>query len=245
MHGGISRFAWRFRMSKRRSPPSNNLLEALPLDELARLRAQATEVELVVNSILHEAGGPLDHVYFPHDGLVSLLVVMPNGSAVEAGFVGPEGAVGTINSVPARTSFTRSTVITSGTALRLPFEQFERVMDQSNTFRHLITQNNNRIAERGQQIAACNLLHQLEARLCRWLLQVADHSDNPSIVITQDNLAQMLGVNRPRLNEAMKSLQALDALAQTQRGILTIIDASLIADRACDCYPIIRLQKWN
>jgi CRP-like cAMP-binding protein len=232
-------------MSKRRSPPWNNLLEALPLDELARFRAQATEVELVVNSTLHEAGGPLDHVYFPHDGLVSLLVVMSNGSVVEVGFVGPEGAVGTVNIVPARTSFTRSTVITSGTALRLPFEQFEQFMDQSKTIRYLITQNNNRIAERGQQIAACNLLHQLEARLCRWLLQVVDNSDNPSIVITQDNLAQMLGVNRARLNEALKNLQALGAIAQTQRGVLTIIDAELLGGRVCDCYAIMRFPESN
>jgi len=227
-------------MSKRQSIKSNNLLEALPFGELASLRAQATEVELVVNNTLHEAGGPLDHVYFPNDGLVSLLVVMRNGSVVEAGFVGQEGAVGTINSVPARTSFTRSTVITSGTALRLPLEQFERIMDQSKTFRHLITQNNNRIAERAQQIAACNLSHQLEARLSRWLLQVADNSDNSSIAITQDNLAQMLGVNRARLNEALKSLQALGAIAQTQRGVLTIIDTDLIGGRVCDCYGVMR-----
>jgi CRP-like cAMP-binding protein len=224
---------------------SNNLLEALPFDELARLRAHATEVELVVNSTLHEAGGTVDYIYFPHDSLVSLLVVMPNGSVVEAGFVGPEGAVGTISSLPARTSFTRSIVITSGTALRLSFEQFERMMDQSKTFRHLITQNNNRIAERGQQIAACNLLHQLEARLCRWLLQVVDNSDNPSIVITQDNLAQMLGVNRARLNEALKSLQSLDAITQTKRGVVTIINADLIAERVCDCHPVLRFPKSN
>jgi CRP-like cAMP-binding protein len=232
-------------MSKRQSTQSNNLLEALPSDELASLRMYATTVELVVNSTLHEAGGTLDYVYFPHDGLVSLLIVTPNGSVVEAGFVGSEGAVGTISSVPARTSFTRSIVITGGTALRLPFDQFERIMDQSKAFRRLIQENNNRITERGQQIAACNLLHQLESRLCRWLLQVVDNSDNPNIVITQENLAQMLGVNRARLNEALKSLQALDAVAQTQRGVVTVIDANLIAERVCDCYPVIRFSKSN
>lgn len=232
-------------MSKRRSPQSNHLLEALPFDDLARMRAHATEVELVANSTLHEAGGALDYVYFLNDGLVSLLVVMRNGSAVETGFVGPEGAVGTISSVPARTSFTRSTVITSGTALRLPFEQFERVTDQSKTFRHLITQNNERIAKRGQQIAACNLVHHLESRVCRWLLQVVDNSDNPSIVITQDNLSQMLGVNRARLSETLKSLQTHGAIAQTQRGLLTIIDADPIRERACDCYAIMRFPHSN
>jgi CRP-like cAMP-binding protein len=232
-------------MTKRQSTQSNNLIEALPFDERARLRTHATTVDLVPNSTLHEAGGALDYVYFPYDGLVSLLVVMPNGSVVEAGFVGSEGAVGTISSVPARTSFTRSIVITGGTALRLPFDQFERIMNQSEAFRHLVHENNDRITERGQQIAACNLLHQLESRLCRWLLQVVDNSDNSNIVITQENLAQMLGVNRARLNEALKSLQTLDAVAQTQRGVVTIIDANLIAERVCDCYPVMRFPKSN
>jgi CRP-like cAMP-binding protein len=230
-------------MSEHHSPRSNDLLDALPSDDLASLRAHATIVELAANSILYETGAVLDSVYFPLDSLISLLVVMPNGSVVEAGFVGSEGAVGTISSVSNRTSLTRAIVITSGTALRLPFEQFERMMDLSKAFRHLVQQNNNRIAERGQQIAACNLSHQLESRLCRWLLQVIDNSDDPNIVITQDNLAQMLGVNRARLNEALKSLHTLDAVAQTQRGVLTIIDADLILERACDCYPVIRFSK--
>jgi hypothetical protein len=177
-------------MSEHQSPRFNDLLAALPSDELASLRAHATVVELAANSTL-----------------------------------------------------TRAIVITSGTALRLPFEAFVQMMDRSKAFRDLIHQNNNRIAERGQQIAACNLSHQLQSRLCRWLLQVIDNSDDPNIVITQDNLAQMLGVNRARLNEALKGLHALDAIAPTQRGVLTIIDASLILERACDCYPVARFSK--
>jgi CRP-like cAMP-binding protein len=230
-------------MSENQSPRSNDLLEALPSDDLANLRAYATVVELAANSILYEARAVLEFVYFPFDSLVSLLVVMPNDAVVEAGYVGSEGAVGTISSGPERTTLTRAIVITSGTALRLPFEQFLQMMDRSKAFRDLIQQNNNRIAERGQQIAACNLSHQLESRLCRWLLQVIDNSDDPDIVITQDNLAQMLGVNRARLNEALKSLHALDAVAQTQRGVLTIIDVNLILERACDCYPVVRFPK--
>ena len=232
-------------MSERQLTLSNNLLEALPSTESVSLRAHATSMELVANSILYEAGAVLDSVYFPLDSLVSLLVVMPNGSVVEAGLVGSEGAVGTINTGPERTTLTRAIVITSGTALRLPIEQFAKLMDQSKAFRDLIHQNNNIIAERAQQLAACNLSHQLESRLCRWLLQVIDNGDDPNIVITQDNLAQMLGVNRARLNEALKSLHALDAVAQTQRGVLTIIDANLILERACDCYPVVRSPKSN
>lgn len=230
-------------MSEQQSLRSNDLLEALPSDDLASLRGYATAVELAANSVLYEAGAILHYVYFPIDALVSLLVVMPNGSIVEAGYVGSEGAVGTISSGPERTTLTRALVIASGNALRLPFEQFERMMDRSKAFRDLIHRNNNRIAERGQRLAACNLWHQLESRLCRWLLQVIDNSDDRNIVITQDHLAQMLGVNRARLNEALKGLHAVDAVAQTQRGVLTIIDANLILQRACDCYSMARLSK--
>lgn len=223
----------------------NSLLQALPSEELQQLRAKGREVELAVNSVLHEAATVLDHVYFPHAGLVSLLVPMRKGLVVEAGFVGPEGAVGSIYSASARAPLTRATVVACGSALRISLDQFEYFMDQSKTFRHLIGQNNNRIAERAQQLAACNLQHQLESRVCRWLLQVLDSNKNPHVVITQENLAQMLGVNRARLNEALKSLQKIDAIAPTQRGGLTIIDVKSIVDRVCDCYPAMRASKSN
>lgn len=85
-------------------------------------------------------------------------------------------------------------------------------------------------------MAACNLLHQLESRLCRWLLQVFKNSEGSDVVVTQENLANMLGVNRARLNAALRTLQNLNAIAPTQRGHLKIIDADLIAQRVCDCY---------
>lgn len=222
----------------------NSLLHALPPEELELLRANGREVELAVNRVLHEAADVLDHVYFPHRGVVSLLVPMRNGSVVEAGFVGADGAVGSIYSASTRVSLTRAAVVAGGSAFRISLDQFELFMDRSKEFRHLIGQNNNRIAERGQQLAACNLLHQLESRVCRWLLQVFD-SDNPRVVITQENLAQMLGVNRARLNEALKALQKIDAIAPSQRGGLTIVDVKLISDRVCDCYPGMRSSKTN
>lgn len=215
---------------------TNKLLEALSSDERARLRRYGEDVDLIANSVLHEAGRVLEHIYFPHAGLISLLVVMPDGSVAEAGFVGAEGAVGTGHDATERISFTRAIVSVSGKALRVPVEYFEKFMDQSSDFRRVVGENNNRIAERSQQIAACNLLHQLESRLCRWLLQILENSEDTNVVITQDNLAQMLGVNRARLNEALRTLHNLDAIEQTRRGTLKVIDANLIAERVCDCY---------
>jgi CRP-like cAMP-binding protein len=223
-------------MAKIPSIRTNRMIEALPPDEQAGLRRYGEDLDLTANNVLHEAGHLLEHVYFPHAGLISLLVVMPNGSVAEAGFVGSEGAVGSSYNPAERTSFTRAIVSVSGRALRVPVDYFEKFVNQSGAFRRLIGENNNRITERSQQIAACNLLHQLEARVCRWLLQALENGEDSNIVITQDNLAQVLGVTRARLNEALRTLHNLDAIAQPQRGTLTVIDANLIAERVCDCY---------
>ncbi len=230
-------------MTERQLPRANRVLEALPSEELVRLRDHAEEVDLVVNDVLHDAGSVIEHIYFPFEGLVSLLVVMPHGPVVEAGFVGSEGVVGTSYNSTERASFTRAKVVAVGRALRVPFGQFELTLNRSSILRGLIDQNNNRMTARAQQIAACNLLHRLESRLCRWLLQVFDNSEDSNVVITQDDLAQMLGVNRARLNEALKALQNIDAISQTQRGKLTIIDADLIVAKVCDCYGAMRVPK--
>ena len=223
-------------MSPGQSPPINRLVAALPDDERAGLYRYGTEMDLITGGVLLEAGDELERVYFPHAGLISLLVVMPDGAIAEAGFVGADGAVGTNHSGTPPTSFTRAVVAVGGKALSVPLNYFEQVLQRSGRLQHLIARSNNRIAERAQQLAACNLLHNMEARLCRWLLQVLENSGDSDIVITQESLAQMLGVHRTRLNEALKTLHQLRAVTPTQRGALKIIDANLIAERVCDCY---------
>ena len=220
--------------------PSNLLMEALPSIERDRLTSYATEIDLAENNILHEAARPIEFVYFPHQGLISLIVVTPNKAMAEAGFVGCEGAIGTSYDLDTRASFTRSVVVVGGTALRLPLARFERLLEQSAVLRRLVSQNNNRITERGQQMAACNLLHRLEERVCRWLLQSVEHGGGSDVMITQDDLAHMLGVSRARLNETLKSLQALEAIATGQRGILRIRDAGLVARHACPCFEVMK-----
>ena len=125
--------------------------------------------------------------------------------------------------------------------LRLPIERFERLLAGSVDFRRLISRNNNAISERGQQLAACNLLHRLEARLCRWLLQILHSGNGPKIELTQDSLSQMLGVTRARLNEALKVLEQLGALAQPTRGIIHITSYEQLRKMSCECVAALRI----
>ena len=124
-------------MTECASPRLNGVIESLPPDEVALLRSEADEVELAVNDVLLEAGKIIEHVYFPHEGMVSLLVVTPNGSIAEAGFVGSEGLVGSVYN-SARTSFTRATVVAAGTALRVPIDQFELAIKRSGVLQDLV-----------------------------------------------------------------------------------------------------------
>lgn len=157
-------------------------------------------------------------------------------TAHDAWIAHPDGAVGANHNGEPPTSFTRAIVAVAGKALAVPLPYFAQALRQSGHLQSSIAQSNNRIAERGQQLAACNLLHSLEARLCRWLLQIFENSKNSDVVITQDSLAQILGVSRARLNAALQTLHHANAVAPTQRGMLKIVDANLIAERVCDCY---------
>lgn len=219
----------------------NQLLgEMAPADQ-SFVRASGSEVRLAAGATLQEAGNAASHVYFPYAGSVSLLVISRSGSIVEAGFVGNDGAAGTLFDPATGVHFTRMVVVVASLALRLPVDRFEVLQQASADFRRLIARNNNRISERGQQIAACNLMHRLEPRLCRWLLQAVRGKNGQRIELTQEFLSQMLGVTRARLNEALKGLEACGALAQSSRGMIQVLDCDVIRRFACECAETLRL----
>lgn len=219
----------------------NQLLGEMAPSDLAFVRSFGVEVRLAVGVTLQEAGNVAAHVYFPHAGSVSFLVISKGGAIIETGFVGNDGAAGTLFDPGTRLHFTRSVVVVAGTALRLPVDRFDALQQESAGFRRLVNRNNNRISERGQQIAACNLMHRLEARLCRWLLQAARDSKGQRIELTQEFLSQMLGVTRARLNEALKALEACGALAHSGRGYIHVLDYNSIRKLACECAASLRL----
>lgn len=219
----------------------NHLLGELPPADLAFVRSFGSEVRLTVGATLQEAGNVAGHIYFPYAGSVSFLVISRGGSIIETGFVGNDGAACTLFDPGTRLHFTRAIVVVAGAALRLPADRFDALQHESAGFRRLINRNNNRISERGQQIAACNLMHRLEERLCRWLLQAARDSKGQRIELTQEFLSQMLGVTRARLNEALKALEGCGALAHSGRGCIHVLDYTSIRKLACECAASLKL----
>ncbi len=214
---------------------SNALIGRLVEDDLIFVRSSSTEVDMPARCILQEAGRPVEHVYFPSAGSVSFLVTSKAGAVVEAGFVGADGAIGSLHQLGSRLHFTRAIVVVPGRALRLPVLRFETLLRNSWSFNRMIVSNNTLIAERSQQIAACNLVHRLELRLCRWLLQTIGGGSSRRVEITQEALSHFLGVNRARLNEALKTLEIAGAVAASTRGTIQILSHEAMQRMACEC----------
>ena len=220
----------------------NRILSELPDDQRARLERYGEDVALNVGTILIEAGHVINHIYFLRTGLVSLLVVLPDEKIADAGFVNQDCAAGSVYDIDEPISFARVAVSAKGHALRLPREHYEGFRKESAELRTAIDRCNNRITARSQQTAACNLIHRLEQRLCRWLLQISEETSDSDIAVTQDHLAQVLGVNRTRLNEALGSLYALHAISQTHRGVFRVDNLEPIVAHACGCYQSMRYR---
>lgn len=219
----------------------NHILRELNADELSFLKGGGSDVDLAAGATLQEAARPTEFIYFPHLGSISFLVVSKAGALTEAGFVGADGAAGSLYDPMTRLHFTRAVVVVPGRALRLQTRRFESLLGSSPNFNRLIILNNNRIAERAQQLAACNLAHRLEPRLCRWLLQALCGTGGHRIEMTQEALSQFLGVNRARLNEALKSLEASGAVAASARGFIHVLNYDAVRRLACECAGALRL----
>ena len=211
----------------------NEILNLLPTDERSELLIYGKEVPLYPGSIVQSSGETIEYVFFLHSGLASLIIVV-DGVTAEAGFVSRKGAIGTLYSIGNPTALSRAVVVAGGAAFRVPRPSFEHMLRRSEVLLHAINQNNVQIAESAQRIAGCNLLHHLDARLCRWLLQVHGTGGSAEIAITQDALAQMLGVNRQRLNEALRDLQARKAIT-SHRAEIRIVCAETLSETACRC----------
>lgn len=213
----------------------NRLLAAVAPSDMAEISRYGLEVRIGVGKVLHEEGEPIEFVYFPQSGLISLQIKLSDKMR-EVGFVGREGVAGSNCDPLTRIAFTQSVVAVGGVAYRVPFEHFAWTMQRSPTMQSLVGLNNVAISERGQQIAACNLTHHLDARLCRWILQLLRHgTDDHVIFVTQEKLSQLLGVDRARLNEAMKALSQAGVIEHRQRGAFEVMDVGAIEARACPC----------
>ena len=188
----------------------NRFLAALPADDYHRLTQHLHRVKMERGTVLHD-GGPIEHVYFPHSGMVSLVAQMRCGATIETMTLGRGGVINYIAALGGRQAAGRAIVQIPGIASRMPAASFHAAAQASETIRELVVRYNDLQLAQIQQSVACNALHSLDARLCRWLLQAHDCSDGNDIPLTQELLGQMLGVRRTSVTMAARPRPSLDA----------------------------------
>jgi CRP-like cAMP-binding protein len=219
----------------------NRILDAIP-NLLTALGENLKEVSLSQGAILHEPGDPIDTVYFPHSGMVSLLVVSGDGGQIEVATIGREGAVGLNRGLGKRVAFTRATTQIPGQFSSIPAAAFERVAAENAPLRELIAHYTEWQWADAQQLVACNAMHDAASRLCRWLLQSADKVGGNQLALTQEFLSQMLGVRRTTVTLLAQDMQAKGLIRYT-RGLIEILDRPRLEARTCECYHIMQHQR--
>jgi CRP-like cAMP-binding protein len=220
----------------------NRLLAAVPTQILALMDRDLKQVSLAQGTVLFEPGDRVETVYFPRTGLISLLVVTKDGGTIETATIGREGAIGLHGALGERRSFTRATVQVGGMFAVIRAARFESIVNGSAPVRDLISRYTEVLWAEAQQIAACNAAHDAASRLCRWLLQSADRIGSDRVPLTQEFLAQMLGVRRTTVTLLAQAMQT-KGLIKYSRGNIDIIDRKQLEACACECYEVIRHEK--
>ena len=203
------------------------------------LSAHISHQELERGRHIYDPGDPMEAVYFPHDCVISLMTLMENGAAIESAPVGREGALGLMAAVGPRQSLVRAIVQAPGSASRISATALHDAWVRSAALRDLVDRHNEALFGHTIQSVACNALHGVEARFCRWLLSCRDRIDTDTIHLTQEFLADMLGVQRTTVTAAAGSLQA-KGLIRYRRGVVDILDRAGIEAAACECYGAVR-----
>ena len=221
-------------------PSNNKLLSALPREGMALLGPHLLTKVFPQGVALLETGEEFDHVYFPHSGMLSLLMVMREGKAIETGTVGREGVVGAMAGLGLYTSSVRVVVQLPLAVSIISASHFRKAVQNSDAVRDLCIRYNEALLVQARVTAACNALHPIERRFCRWLLQSADRAESDTVQITQDFLSEMLGVRRTSVTEVASSIQKLGAITYS-RGVIQIIDRVALEAMACECYATLRV----
>jgi CRP-like cAMP-binding protein len=216
----------------------NRLLAALPTDAFSKLAPHLREVLLFPGDLLHRPGEKIEEVYFLHSGIVSLMPVLEGGRTVESVSIGHEGAIGTIEGFGPLNAFTCARVQVSGSASRLSGTTFRRALEDSAQLREAINHYHMSVMAHVQQTTACNAHHDLTFRLSRILLLAADRCAD-DIQLSQDSLAEMLGVRRASVTVAASALREAGAI-EYRRAVIKILDRGKLEAFVCECYRIIR-----
>jgi CRP-like cAMP-binding protein len=223
-------------------PLDNKLLASLPRDHFDRLLPHLSAVSLQQGIVLFEAGDEVDQIYFPHYGMLSLLAVLRDGKAIETATVGREGVVGAMAGLGLYKSLVRVVVQMPLACSKIAATHFRTATAASDPIRNLCIRYNEVLLSQARVTAACNALHPIEARFCRWLLQSADRSASDTVALTQEFLAEMLGVRRTSVTEVASKVQNAGVITYS-RGVIRILDRPALMRMSCECYETLLDQS--
>ena len=227
-------------MSKIADPKHNHLLASLPSEEWKRWQPQLEWVEMPLGHVIYESGGAQSHVYFPTNAIISLLYVMENGASAEIAVVGNEGIVGVSLFMGGESTPSRAVVQSAGEGYRLSSAVIKDEFKRAPVL-HLMLRYTQALITQMAQTAVCNRHHSLDQQLCRWLLLSLDRLQGDELVMTQELIANMLGVRREGVTEAALKLQAAGCI-QYARGRIRVLDRPALEERTCECYAVVRKE---
>jgi CRP-like cAMP-binding protein len=216
----------------------NRLLASLPPEDYGLIVAHLAQVELERGRLLYDPGDEIETIYFPQDGVISLMTLMENGAAIESATIGREGALGLMAAVAPRQSLSRAIVQTPAEAVKISAAALHEAWERSPAIKRLVDRHTEALFGHAIQSVACNALHAVEARFCRWLLTCHDRISSDTIALTQEFLADMLGVQRTTVTAVARGLQERGAI-RYRRGVVDIIDRPALEQTACECYGAI------
>jgi CRP-like cAMP-binding protein len=228
-------------MTSIRDPHLNHLLAALPEIDRAPWMPQLEAVDMPLGQVLYESGRKLTHVYFPTTSIVSLLYVMENGASAEIAVVGNEGIVGVSLFMGGESTPSRAVVQSGGAGLRLKANILMQEFNRAGPVLHLLLRYTQALITQMSQTAVCNRHHSLDQQLCRWLLLSLDRLQSNQLVMTQELIANMLGVRREGVTEAAGRLHRA-GMIDYRRGHITVLDRVQLERRTCECYAVVKKE---
>jgi CRP-like cAMP-binding protein len=218
---------------------ANQLLAALPHADIEALKTHLSIVPMAQGTLVFSVDEEVDHVFFPLSGMISLLVLLKNGNAIETATVGREGVVGAMAGLGLHKSRVKAVIQLASVVARIPAVQFRKATANSAALTNLCIRYNETLLMQARVTAACNLSHAVEARFCRWLLQSRDRVESDTVPLTQEFLSEMLGVRRSSVTEVAIKMQDAGLISYT-RGIIKIVDLQKLKELSCECYETLR-----
>ncbi|MBN8738225.1 MAG: Crp/Fnr family transcriptional regulator [Lysobacterales bacterium 69-70] len=222
-------------------PKDNRLLAALPAEVQTRLFGYLEPVLLPLGKVLYEAGDTLRHVFFPADSIISLLYVMENGASAEISVVGNDGMIGVAVFMGGESTSSRAIVQSAGTAYRLDGRRLKDEFNRHGALLQLMLRYTQSLITQMAQTAVCNRHHSIDQQLCRWLLLSLDRLHGSRLTMTQELIANMLGVRREGVTEAAGKLQKLGVI-EYQRGVINVLDRAGLERLSCECYAVVKKE---